>query len=100
MKFYNGRGMEVQWIKEGKYSEGGCGYCAGTSGTTMRMRGFSSSPWRTTSATSCGWSLTTLREKLIKIGAKTVRRAPYVTFQMAEVAVVCELFATILEWIR
>ena len=31
------------------------------------------------------WSLTTLGEKLIKIGAKVVRHAGYVTFQMAEV---------------
>ena len=29
------------------------------------------------------WSLTNLREKLIKIGAKIVRHARYVTFQMA-----------------
>ena len=33
------------------------------------------------------WSLTTLREKLIKIGAKVVRHSRYITFQMAEVAV-------------
>ena len=33
------------------------------------------------------WSLTTLRERLIKIGAKIVRHARYVTFQMAEVAI-------------
>ncbi len=46
------------------------------------------------------WSLTTLREKLIKIGAKVVRHAKYVTFQMAEVAVPCELFAAILERIQ
>jgi len=32
------------------------------------------------------WSLTTLREKLIKIGAKVTRHAKYVTFQLAEVA--------------
>jgi hypothetical protein len=32
------------------------------------------------------WSITTLREKLIKIGAKIVRRGRYVTFQLAEVA--------------
>ena len=31
------------------------------------------------------WSLTSLREKLIKIGAKIVRHGRYVTFQMAEV---------------
>ena len=28
------------------------------------------------------WSLTTLREKLIKIGAKIVRHGRYVTFQL------------------
>ncbi len=33
------------------------------------------------------WSLTTLREKLVKIGARMVRHGRYVTFQMAEVAV-------------
>ena len=46
------------------------------------------------------WSLTTLREKLIRIGAKVVRHAKYVTFQMAEVAVPRELFAAILERIQ
>ena len=44
------------------------------------------------------WSLTTLREKLIKIGAKVVGHARYVTFQLAEVAVPRDLFATILDW--
>jgi hypothetical protein len=33
------------------------------------------------------WSLTSLRETLIKIGAKVVNHGRYVTFQMAEVAV-------------
>ncbi len=33
------------------------------------------------------WSLTSLREKLIKSGAKVVTHGRYVTFQMAEVAV-------------
>jgi hypothetical protein len=46
------------------------------------------------------WSLTTLREKLIKIGAKVVTHAGYVVFQMAEVAVPRHLFAAILERIR
>ncbi len=39
-------------------------------------------------------------EKLIKIGAKVVRHAKYVTFQMAEVAVPRDLFAAILERIQ
>jgi hypothetical protein len=42
------------------------------------------------------WSLTSLREKLIKIGAKVVSHGRYVTFQMAEVAVPRDLFADIL----
>ena len=33
------------------------------------------------------WSLTTLREKLVKIGAKIVRHGRYIVFQMAEVAI-------------
>ena len=42
------------------------------------------------------WSLTSLREKLIKIGAKVVRHGRYVVFQMAEVAVPREVFPEIL----
>ena len=45
------------------------------------------------------WSLTTLREKLIKIGAKVVRHGRYITFQMAEVAISRPLFAEILHLI-
>jgi hypothetical protein len=43
------------------------------------------------------WSLTTLREKLVKIGAKATRHSKYVTFQLAEVAVPRQLFVAILE---
>jgi len=45
------------------------------------------------------WTLTTLREKLVKIGAKVVRHAKAVTFQLAEVAVPRALFAAILRLI-
>ena len=45
------------------------------------------------------WSLTTLREKLVKIGAKVVRHGRYVTFQLAEVAIPKSLFAEILRLI-
>src|SRR5262249_5781164 len=44
-----------------------------------------------------GWTLTTLWEKLIKIGAKVVRHSKYVLFQLAEVAVPRQLFPQILE---
>ncbi len=42
------------------------------------------------------WSLTTLREKLAKIGAKVVRHGRYITFQLAEAAIARSLFAEIL----
>jgi DDE family transposase len=45
------------------------------------------------------WSLTSLREKLIKIGAKVVNHGRYVTFQMAEVAVPRQMFHEILSMI-
>ena len=46
------------------------------------------------------WSLRTLRDKLIKIGAKVVKHARYVIFQMAEVMVSKSLFHEILERIH
>jgi hypothetical protein len=42
------------------------------------------------------WSLTSLREKLIKIGAKVVGHGRYLTFQMAEVAVSRQMLQEIL----
>ena len=41
------------------------------------------------------WSLTTRRDKLIRIGAKVVHHARAMTFQRAEVAVPRALFAAI-----
>jgi hypothetical protein len=38
------------------------------------------------------WSLTSLKEKLIKIGAKVVGHGRYVAFQMAEVAIPRQMF--------
>jgi hypothetical protein len=46
------------------------------------------------------WSLTTLREKLVKIGAEVVRHGRYVTFHLAEVSVPRKLFQKILELIN
>ena len=43
--------------------------------------------------------MTSLREKLIKIGAKVVSHGRYVTFQLAEVAVPRRMFAEILSLI-
>ncbi len=46
------------------------------------------------------WSLITLREKLIKIGAKVVTHSRYTVFQLAEVAVPRKLFTAILDRIH
>ena len=45
------------------------------------------------------WSLTSLKEKLIKIGAKIVSHGRYVAFQMAEVAIPRQMFQEILRLI-
>jgi hypothetical protein len=45
------------------------------------------------------WSLTSLREKLIKIGAKVVSHGRYVAFQMAEVAIPRQMFQEILRFV-
>jgi hypothetical protein len=45
------------------------------------------------------WSLTSLKEKLIKIGAKVVSHGRYVAFQMAEVAIPRQIFQEILRLI-
>ena len=45
------------------------------------------------------WSLTSLKEKLIKIGAKVVSHGRYVAFQMAEVALPRQMFQEILRLI-
>ena len=46
------------------------------------------------------WSLTTLRETLVKIGAKVVCHGGYITFQTAEAAISRRLFANILRLIH
>jgi hypothetical protein len=45
------------------------------------------------------WSLTSLKEKLIKIGAKVVSHGRYIAFQMAEVAIPRQMFQEILRLI-
>lgn len=104
IRFYNGRGTAEQWIKEGKNA---------IKWTRLSCRRFKYNQARLqlfALAYNLGnflrqlalprsvqtWTLTTLREKLIKIGAKVVRHAKAVTFQLAEVAVPRALFAAIL----
>jgi len=108
VKFYNGRGTAEQWIKEGKNAVKWTRLsCHDFVDNQVRLQLFAL-------AYNLGnflrrlvlprsvkhWSLTTLREKLIKIGAKVVTHARYVTFQMAEVAIPRRLFEVILQRIR
>jgi len=102
--FYNHRGTAEQWIKEGK---------SAVKWTRLSCREFKDNEVRlqlfalaynlanflrrlALPRSIKHWSLTTLREKLVKIGAKVVRHSRYVIFQLAEVAIPRELFAAIL----
>ena len=108
VKFYNGRGTAEQWIKEGKNA---------VKWTKLSCRTFKDNQTRLQLFALAynlanflrrlalpravkHWSLTTLREKLVKIGAKVTRHSKYVTFQLAEVAVTRNLFAAILDRIE
>jgi hypothetical protein len=108
VKFYNGRGTAEQWIKEGKNALKWTRLsCHDFADNQVRLQLFALAynlgNFLRRLALPQGvkhWSLTTLREKLIKIGAKVVSSARYVVFQMAEVAVPRKLFQLILERIR
>jgi hypothetical protein len=105
VRFYNKRGTAEQWIKEGKYALKWTRLsCHDFVDNQVRLQLFAL-------AYNLGnflrrlalpksvktWSLRTLREKLIKIGAKVAIHSRYVVFQMAEVAVPKPLFAEILD---
>jgi len=104
VKFYNQRGTAEQWIKEGKYALKWTRLsCHRFEDNQVRLQLFALAYNLANFLRRLAlpksvqhWSLTTLREKLIKIGAKIVRHARYVTFQMAEVAVPRKLFREIL----
>jgi hypothetical protein len=107
-RFYNGRGRAEQCIKEGKYA---------LNWTRLSCREFEANQARlqlfalaynlenflrrlALPSEVCDWSLTTIKTKLIKIGAKIVVHSGYVTFQMAEVAIRRDLFAELLRRIH
>ena len=108
VRFYNQRGTAEQWIKEGKNAVKWTRLsCHDFADNQVRLQLFALAynlgNFLRRLALPTGvkhWSLTTLREKLIKIGAKVVTTARYVVFQMAEVAVPRGLFRAILERIR
>jgi hypothetical protein len=108
VKFYNGRGTAEQWIKEGKQALRWTRLsCRVFRDNAVRLQLFALAYNLANFLRSLAlpeavaqWSLTTLREKLIKIGARIVRHGRYVVFQLAEVAVPRALFAVILRRIE
>jgi hypothetical protein len=108
VKFYNKRDTAEQWIKEGTYAP---------NWTRLSCHDFVDNQFRlqlfalaynlgnflrrlTLPKSVKQWSLRTLRDKLIKIGAKVISHSGYVIFQVAEVAVPRILFREILDRIR
>ena len=93
--FYNRRGTAEQWIKEGKYAirwtRLSCRiFAANAVRLQLHALAYNLGNFLRTLALPpeiAHWSLTSLRERLIKIGAKAVRHARSITFQLAEVAV-------------
>ena len=104
VKFYNGRGTAEQHIKEGKNALRWTRLsCHAFRHNAVRLQlhalAYNLANFLRTLALPEEvehWSLTTLREKVIKIGARIVRHGRYVVFQLAEVAVRRPLFAEIL----
>jgi hypothetical protein len=105
--FYNQRGTAERWIKEGKNAVTWTRLsCHGLSGNAVRLQlhalAYNLANFLRTLALPdevAQWSLTTLRTKLVKIGAKVVRHGRYVAFQLAEVAVPRRLFGMVLSLI-
>jgi hypothetical protein len=102
--FYNHRGTAEQWIKEGKgaikWTRLSCRtFAANAVRLQLHALAYNLGNFMRTLALPKAvepWSLTSLREKLIKIGAKVVSHGRYVTFQLAEVAVPRQMFKEIL----
>jgi hypothetical protein len=105
--FYNQRGTCEQHIKEGKnaikWTRLSCRtFAANSVRLQLHALAYNLANFMRTLAMPKAaepWSLTSLREKLVKIGAKVVSHGRYVTFQLAEVAVSRQMFADILSLI-
>jgi hypothetical protein len=106
--FYNGRGTAEQCIKEGKLALNWTRLsCHDFVDNQVRLQLFALAynlgNFLRRLALPRGvkhWTLTTLRDKLIKIGTKVVHHARRVVFQMAEVAIPRPLFRAILHRIE
>jgi hypothetical protein len=104
MAFYNGRGTAEQWIKEGKSAVRWTRLsCRSMVANAVRLQlhalAYNMANFLRTLALPEQierWSLTSVREKVVKIGAKVVTHARSTIFQMAEVAVPRDLFRRVL----
>ena len=102
--FYNQRGTAEQWIKEGKNAIRWTRLsCRSVRANAVRLQlhalAYNLANFLRTLALPDEmerWSLSTLREKVVKIGAKVIAHARSTVFQMAEVAVSRDLFHRIL----
>jgi hypothetical protein len=103
-KFYNGRGTAEQWIREGKnalrWTRLSC-HAFRHNAVRLQLHALAYNLANFMRSLALPeevehWPLTTLREKLVKIGARIGRHGRYVVFQLAEVAVPRALFADIL----
>src|SRR5262249_27111949 len=105
--FFNKRGAGEQWSKGGKsaikWARLSCRtFAANAVRLQLHALAYNLGNFLRTLATPepiKDWSLTSLKEKLIKIGAKVVSHGRYVLFQMAEVAIARQMFEEILRLI-
>jgi hypothetical protein len=104
LAFYNDRGTAEQHIKEGKYALKWTRLsCMRFAANVVRLQlhalAYNLANFMRTLATPEAierWSLTSLRERLIKTGARLVRHGRYAVFQLAEAALPRAVFAGIL----
>jgi hypothetical protein len=108
VRFYNQRGTAEQHIKEGKYAFRWTRLsCRKFRDNEVRLQ-LHALAYNLATFLRCielpeaiaNWSLTSLQLKLIKIGARVVRHARAITFQLAEVAVTGPMVRAILAAIR
>jgi hypothetical protein len=106
--FYNERGTAEQWIREGKnavrWTRLSCRSMRANA-VRLQLHALAYNPANFFRMLVLPdeverWSLTTLRERVVKTGAKVIAHSRYTTFQMAEVAVPRDLFRRILEMIE
>ena len=108
LAFYNDRGTAEQHIKEGKYALKWTRLsCMRFAANAVRLQlhalAYNLANFLRTIATPeaiKSWSLTSLRERLIKTGTRLVKHARYAVFQMAEAGLPRSVFKGILSLIN